>query len=554
MTDFLIYDLKVALLIALFYMFYRLLLAHETFHRVNRIVLLLTAVASYVLPLCVITYHETVVMHQAPLVTIEGLQATVYEPSSTPWWQIALPVLFIIGASIALGHTLCSLFRIIRLINHSEQHPQDDGTIVCVTGNAAISPFSWMHYIVMNRSDYETRDAAILAHERGHIRLRHSWDLILVDTLTALQWFNPAIWMLRSDLRAIHEYEADGAVLSQGINARQYQYLLITKAGGIGGYSLANGITHSALKNRITMMTNKTSKSSHLLKLLALLPIVGVTLALNAETVKDYVYDEPQKQVPVKKGKINGTIKYNSNTTMQVVEAQDQKKEAETPKAEQQKEFKVEGTYTSNEQKKVPQDIFDVVEVMPQFPGGAPKLFEYLSQNIRYPKEAMESNTQGRVIVSFVVCKDGSICDAKVVKSVSPALDAEGLRVISNMPNWTPGTQSGKAVNVKYTVPISFRLDGKAKETPTATGTSTPKVISEKSYKLTENATIKDIVNRLPGAKIDENGNVTVNGKTVKKILINGKAFEKQDMTKTINLKDINRLELDDLVISVTEK
>ena len=311
------------------------------------------------------------------------------------------------------------------------------------------------------------------------------------------------------------------------------------------------------------MMTNKTSKSSHLLKLLALLPIVGVTLALNAETVKDYVYDEPQKQVPVKKGKINGTIKYNSNTTMQVVEAQDQKKEAEAPKAEQ-KEFKA--TFTPDEQKEVLQDVFDVVEVMPQFPGGAPKLFEYLSQNIRYPKEAMESNTQGRVIVTFVVCKDGSICDAKVVKSVSPALDAEGLRVISSMPNWTPGTQSGKPVNVKYTVPISFRLDGKTKEapaavgiftpteTPTATGTFTPKVISEKSYKLTENATIKDIVNRLPGAKVDENGNVTVNGKAVKKILINGKAFEKQDMTKTINFKDINRLELDDLIISVTEK
>ena len=565
MIDFLIYDLKVALLIALFYMFYRLMLAHETFHRVNRIVLLLTAVASYVLPLCVITYHETVVMHQAPLVTIGDLQATVYEPSSTHWWQVALPVLFIIGASVALGHTLCSLFRIIRLINHSEQHPQDDGTIVCVTGNAAISPFSWMHYIVMNRSDYETRDAAILAHERGHIRLCHSWDLILVDTLTALQWFNPAIWMLRSDLRAIHEYEADGAVLSQGINARQYQYLLITKAGGIGGYSLANGITHSALKNRITMMTNKTSKSSHLLKLLALLPIVGVTLALNAETVKDYVYDEPQKQVPVKKGKKNATIKTNGNTTVQVVEAQDQKAEAQTPKTEQEV-VTIEGTFTPDEQKEAPQDVFDVVEVMPQFPGGAPALMQYLSQNIRYPKEAMESETQGRVIVTFVVCKDGSICDAKVVKSVSPALDAEGLRVISSMPNWTPGTQSGKPVNVKYTVPISFRLDGKTKEapaavgiftpteTPTATGTFTPKVISDKSYKLTENATIKDIVNRLPGAKIDENGNVTVNGKAVKKIMINGKAFEKQDMTKTINLKDINRLELDDLVISVTEK
>ena len=573
MTDFLIYDLKVALLIAVFYMFYRLLLAHETFHRVNRIVLLLTAVASYVLPLCVITYHETVVMHQAPLVTIEGLQATAYEPSSTPWWQIALPVLFIIGASITLGHTLCSLFRIIRLINHSEQHPQDDGTIVCVTGNAAISPFSWMHYIVMNRSDYETRDAAILAHERGHIRLRHSWDLILVDTLTALQWFNPAIWMLRSDLRAIHEYEADGAVLSQGINARQYQYLLITKAGGIGGYSLANGITHSALKNRIHMMLHTKSPRRSLLKLLALLPIVGVTLALNAETVTDVVYknDEPQKQVPVKKGRKASTIKAGNGTVLQVVDVEqivknddDQSSDVEiitikgkvfdiddkspivgavvkvagsTKGAVTDKEgnFSLETsvgarievmyvgyeTYSVGISKAYAKDreymialnkegsernngqVFDVVETMPQFPGGAPALFEFLSKNIKYPAEAEKADKQGRVIVTFVVGKDGSISDARVVKSVDPLLDAEALRVINAMPNWTPGTQSGRTVNVKYTVPITFRLDGKAKETPKETG--------------------NNLVSNLPGVKSDENGNLTVNGKAIKKILVDGK-------------------------------
>ena len=161
----------------------------------------------------------------------------------------------------------------------------------------------------------------------------------------------------------------------------------------------------------------------------------------------------------MKKGKKNATIKTNGNTTVQVVEAQDQKAEAQTPKTEQEV-VTIEGTFTPDEQKEAPQDVFDVVEVMPQFPGGAPALMQYLSQNIRYPKEAMESDTQGRVIVSFVVCKDGSICNAKVVKSVSPALDAEGLRVISSMPNWTPGTQKGQPVNVKYVVPISFRLDG----------------------------------------------------------------------------------------------
>ena len=473
MIDFLIYDLKVALLIAVFYMFYRLLLARETFHHVNRIVLLTTAVASYVLPLCVITIHETVVMQQTPTVTIDGLQASAYEPAPTPLWQIVLPILFIIGAAAATGHTLCSLIRIIRLISHSEQHPQADGTTICVTGNADLAPFSWMHYIVMNRSDYDISDAAILAHERGHIRLHHSCDVLLVDLLTALQWFNPAMWMLRSDLRAIHEYEADAAVLSQGINARQYQYLLITKAGGIGGYSLANGITHSALKNRITMMTNKTSKSSHLLKLLALLPIVGVTLALNAETVTDYVYnnDEPQKQVPVKKGKQNAAIKNNGKTILQVVEAQDQKTEAEAPKSEQ-KQYEATVTYEIKEDS--PQDVFDVVEKMPEFPGGVQELLGFLSKTIKYPAEAEKAGKQGRVIATFVVRKDGSISDARVVKSVDPLLDAEALRVINAMPAWIPGTQNGKPVNVKYTVPISFRLDGKTKEAPTAVGTFTP--------------------------------------------------------------------------------
>ena len=152
--------------------------------------------------------HETVTMQQVPTVTVGDLQIEmVDEEPMKPLWQIALPIIFIIGMLATLAHTLWSLFRIIALIRKSEQHPQEYGTTICVTGNAELSPFSWMHYIVMNRSDYETNDAAILAHERGHIHLRHSWDLILVDTLTAFQWFNPAMWMLRSDLRAIHEYE-----------------------------------------------------------------------------------------------------------------------------------------------------------------------------------------------------------------------------------------------------------------------------------------------------------------------------------------------------------
>ena len=448
MTDFLIYDAKVAVLIAVFYMFYRLMLSRETFHRVNRVVLLLTAVASFVLPLCVITMHKTVTLEATPMVTVGDVQVeTAAETPSAPW-QLLLSVLFIIGMVLTVCHTLSSVLKVWLLIRKSERHPQPDGTILCVTGNAEVSPFSWMHYIVMNRSDYEEHNAAILAHERGHIRLRHSWDLLLVDLLTALQWFNPAMWMLRQDLRAIHEYEADGAVLSQGINARQYQYLLITKAASIGGYSIANGISHSTLKNRITMMLHKKSQRTSLLKLLALLPIVGTALALNAETITDYRYEEPQKKI-IKKGKKNTTIKTNAVNEIVVVE--------QTPPVQE----KVKPVEMPNPLKVEKQEnAFDVVEEMPQFPGGPSALFEFLGKNVRYPEAAYKAGVQGRVIATFVVEKDGSISEAKVVKHMSAELDAEALRVINSMPNWTPGKQNGVAVRVKYTVPITFRLQG----------------------------------------------------------------------------------------------
>ena len=443
MIEFLIYDLKVAVLLAVFYMFYRLMLARETFHHVNRIVLLLTAVASFVLPLCVITIHETVVVQRAAHVAVGSFQVdAIGEESAMPLWQIVLPVLFIIGMVTTLVRILLSLFRIIRIIRHSELHPQTDGTTICVTGNASLAPFSWMHYIVMNRSDYKISDAAILAHERGHIRLHHSWDLLLVDSLTALQWFNPAMWMLRSDLRAIHEYEADAAVLSQGINARQYQYLLITKAVGFGG------------KNRINMMLHTKSNRRSLLKLLALLPIVGIALAVNAEKVVDVRYDEPQKQK--KEGVAYGTWTPQAETNSETRDTVKIKLSYDTIPGEA---YTAVGTFEP-----VQGDVFDVVEEMPQYPGGPQELFKFLSENVQYPAEAEKAGIQGRVILTFVVEKDGSISKPTVVKSVDPLLDAEAVRVISAMPNWKPGKQNGKVVRVKYTVPLSFNLDGRGEE------------------------------------------------------------------------------------------
>jgi len=555
MLEFLIYDLKVAVLVAVFYMFYRLLLSRETFHSVNRMVLLFTAIASFVLPLCVITIHHTVVVEAAPAASIDfGEMMAVVEEPRMPFWQMAAIAAFFIGMVVTLAYTLISVLRVCLLIHRSEKHPQQDGTVVCVA-NGDVSPFSWMRYIVLSRSDYEVQNASILAHERGHIRRRHSLDLILVDTLTSLQWFNPAMWMLRQDLRAIHEYEADAAVLSQGINMRQYQYLLIQKAVSHCGYSVANGISHSTLKNRINMMLHKNSSRASLLKLLALVPIVGVALAMQAETVNEYVFTEKTQNPPqkiVKKGKANKQVKIGNKTIE--VKAEQKAKQGEKPATIESPKIIIsetpldhdplvilDGKIATREQVKAldqneidhintvkpeakdvleayakhynadtsngiifiitkeymekphdhksvvvvvkakkpqtleeaaaqgdiaigaidydkPEKPFDVVEQMPKFPGGDAALKEFLQKTVKYPEAALMNGTQGRVVLNFIVEKDGSISDIEVVKKLSDELDAEAIRVVKEMPKWTPGKQKGKEVRVKYTIPITFRL------------------------------------------------------------------------------------------------
>lgn len=195
------------------------------------------------------------------------------------------------------------------------------------------------------------------------------------------------------------------------------------------------------------MMLHTKSNRRSLLKLLALLPIIGITLAVNAEKVVDVHYDAPQKQI-TKKGRKNASINMGDNKTILVVETDETK--AETPETNT-----AVGTFEP-----VQGDVFDVVEEMPQYPGGAQALLEFLNNNVQYPEEAEKAGIQGRVIATFVVEKDGSVSNAKVVKSVDPLLDAEALRVISAMPKWKPGKQNGQVVRVKYTVPLSFHFDG----------------------------------------------------------------------------------------------
>ena len=543
--QFLTYELKVAVLIAVFYIFWRLLVANETWHRLNRIVLIATAIASFVLPFCVITIHQTVeVMQPAesiPTVVADLNSAThesgipnplqQVEPQKSFNWLLPLTIIYIIGVVVVLSRMLLSLWRLHRMRAEGEIHPLSDGYRMVVCEKVS-TPFSWWKTVFMNRKDFEEGTTALLTHELGHVRLHHSADVVLVELLTALQWFNPAMWMLRADLRTIHEYEADQQVLSHGFNDIQYLQLLIRKAAVQSGYSLANGISNSALKKRVTMIMKPKSNRNSMLKLLALVPIAGICLALNANTVTDYVNDEPQKQQPVKKGKKAATINTGSQQLNEIVvvedapsanEAADDKKfiakgvvydydkAQPTPivgavilvegtkkgaVTDREGKFQIEvsmgdkitASYVGYESKTIgvskiysessksneyyiglnketeadePEKVYDVVEQMPAYPGSPSALYEFLSKSIQYPEEAEKAGKQGRVIATFVVEKDGSITNARVVKALDPLLDAEALRVINAMPKWNPGMQNGVAVRCKYTVPVTFHLDGK---------------------------------------------------------------------------------------------
>ena len=296
MTEFLIYQGKTAVILAVFYMFYRLLLSKDTFHRFNRVILLGTAALSFVLPLCVITIHKVVTVpavQSAPQVfenAAIGTMAAVAEVSE-PIWPYVICAIFATGAFGVLIMTIISVAKVIGIIREGEHRTLESGETLVVT-DAETAPFSWMKYIVLSREDYESGYSQILTHEKAHIALRHSWDILFVDMATALQWFNPAMWMLKADLRAIHEFEADDAVLSSGADVKEYQYLLIRKAVSKSGYSVANSFNHSTLKARITMMLNKKSSRKGAWKALYVLPLVGISLGLTAQTKTDYVYEE----------------------------------------------------------------------------------------------------------------------------------------------------------------------------------------------------------------------------------------------------------------------
>ena len=465
MGAFFIYILKSSVCLVLFYLFFRVLLSKETFHRFNRVALLGVLFLSLLIPFIEVTTNHQVEVQQTML-TIEQVllmaemepatvDATggvaVHEVASLSWIEILLLV-YLAGIIFFACRNLYSLIRLFRLIHSGKREKLENGTTL-VVHEQEIAPFSWMKYIVISRKDLEENGREILIHEAAHIRHRHSIDLLVADICIFFQWFNPGAWLLKQELQNIHEYEADETVINEGVNAKEYQLLLIKKAVGTRLYSMANSFNHSKLKKRITMMLKEKSSPWARLKYLYVLPVAAIAVTAFA---RPEVSDKVEKISSVKVNDLAAIVE-----TKVVESAGDTTKPADVKYVPAEVRKQLKGT-----------PVFEVAEEMPEFPGGGMSAFmDYIKTNMRYPASAKENGTQGRVTVQFVVDEDGSIKDSKVLRSVDKDMDAEALRLINTMPKWKPGRQKGQPVAVKFTVPVMFRLDDdKLEKTSSANG------------------------------------------------------------------------------------
>ena len=467
MGMFFIYSIKVAICLAAFYLFYKLLLSRDTFHAFNRATLLLLMLLSLVLPFVNISVDEPTVAYDG-MVQIEQLLAMgVVDDGPAPSGPTLIQVLFaiyIIGVALFLVGEICSLVRLQRLISGKYSVTTAEGIKIVVIDDD-VAPFSWFNNIVISRSDYESGRSEILIHEKAHIARRHSLDIMLCNMLLIFQWFNPAAWLLRRELQNIHEYEADEAVIQSGADASEYQLLLIRKAVGERLFSMANNLNHNSLKKRITMMLIKKSNPWNRAKILLTVPVAAVAVVAfatpKAESLSKEIEHDSNALVNSVVRSMPGTAEHLAMSTGEAGAAGMPAEAAATETAAADSlRGRVAGVSAGNS--KDDGRVFDVVEEQPRYPGGTNALMTYLRDNIKYPAEAAKAGIQGKVIVQFVVGKDGTVRDVKPIRNISPELDAEAVRVVAAMPKWVPGYQRGEAVNVRYTLPVNFRMDGRS--------------------------------------------------------------------------------------------
>ena len=446
-----IYLIKINVALMLLYGFYRLTVSRDTFFGLRRLTLWLIYAVVLMVPALNLEYW---VRDTPTMVSMANVYADTFYPvvvvkaqaSGITWMDMLLGIYWV-GVAVLSLRLVWQLFSIIRLVVISRKQEVEGITVHLLKGDG--SPFSFFRWVFMYPSTMEGKQLhEVMVHECTHVSGLHSLDTLFSELFSIACWFNPFAWLMKQEVRMNLEYLADESVLSDGNARKSYQYHLLGLAYRQPNEStkIANNFNLLPLKKRIKMMNKRRTSEIGKAKYFLFAPLAGVLLMVsNIECVAR----EIGEQIP-EVAEVQQKAEQALNADVAVA----------NPMAKAEAELKAEAktsdaTAPADTTKSV---VYDIPETMPYFPGGQVLMLKYLADNIKYPASAVKAKKQGRVIVTFIVQKDGSVTHAKIAKSIDPELDAEALRVVKGMPKWTPGTQNGKPVNVKYSVPVKFSL------------------------------------------------------------------------------------------------
>lgn len=468
------------------YLPYKLLLARERQHRFNRAVMICIYVVAVTVPLLPrISFPVGETANEAAItavgnITIGPLTGGILATHAPVWTRVVLWI-YIVGVAVTLLKFLWSYLRLMHIIRQGHKEKREGYTLV-IADDAALSPFSWRKYVVVGDSKDADERSAVMVHELRHLSAGHSTDIFIAQLYAILVWYNPVSWLMIDELKTIHEYEADEAVIDSGANLKEYQMLLIKKTAGARLPSLANSLNHSKLQKRVTMMYQSKSKLAGKFSSLTLLPSLAIGMAVvSIPSVASVISDASEATLMESNHKVS---KNSDNAEMAAVlaapvadavssgetetsERMDANTEIPDPVvSENAVEDPVEAELPAEKERG---EVFVAVEKQAEFPGGIQALMQWLSMNVRYPEDAMKNDVQGRVIVKFVVNPDGSISDPTVLKSVEPSLDQEAVRVVMAMPKWAAAENHGQKVASYFNLPIAFKLSSPEPKDSTAT-------------------------------------------------------------------------------------
>lgn len=471
MATLLIYSLKSALVLALLYLPYTLMLRQESFFRMNRLTLLAILILALVLPICdfpILAINDQPVVYEVHHQMTQMMQSEESAPvlwASAPQfsWVLSVALLYIIGVVFTLCIRVFQLIRIGRIIRSGSLWREKQGfaTVYCHIGNVA--PFSWMHNIVISESDYQAEGSReILLHEKAHILCRHSLDILLLILVETLQWWNPIVYLLGSSLRDVHEYEADDHVLQQGISLHNYQNLLVKKSLANTSYAFANNFNHSLIRKRLYMMNHPKSNPWLWSKVLYILPVTLVVLTAFATPKLNETVEKMVKEInmPVPAIVTEETIEpregnMKSPATKTGISTPIQQKT--TIAQEEINDDSDSANYVNN----VHLDEYHNLYQSAEFPGGMEALKTYVQQHVAQTLQEGAPVVGKQAYVQFHVMKDGTIDDIGLVSGDEEAY-REAVKMVEQMPRWTPARDHiGRITDGYFVLTVNYNNDNK---------------------------------------------------------------------------------------------